>query len=558
MTLRRQAPIGPPLASTVRCRPVGRVGGVLGRSADTSALARALGPNAQVLGADDTDLVVDWDSCWLDGTPVESRERWQALLAAGRLAEVEGAFALGWRGADGTLTLARDAPGERTLFYAPLANGIVFASSLRAVLATGQVPRCLHLPAIATYLSYAYLPGRETLVAGVYELLPGELVVWHQGELTRRAFWSLPSGDPQPRGEEDLRTELRRCLEVAVQRRLPGSETIGAALSGGIDSSLVVALARQHAPVKTFSISFGQGYANEIAFSSLVAEHCQSQHYILDLSPAAILHYLDETIAWLSDPNGDPLTVPNALLFREAASEVAVVLNGEGGDPCFGGPKNVPMLLAELYDQGDSVRERSYLRAHLKCYDDLDQMLTPAVCDALAQMPLEATLTPWLHDARWPHFLSRLQAINITFKGAHHILPKVDALSAVSGVLPRSPLFDRPLVALSCTIPPQLKLKGAVEKYLLKEAGRDLLPQTIIERPKSGMLVPVESWFQGPLLPAARERLLDGLAVWGVVQQDYLHRLLDGRHGGLRPRRGAKIWLLLTLEAWLRQHLSGP
>jgi asparagine synthase (glutamine-hydrolysing) len=216
------------------------------------------------------------------------------------------------------------------------------------------------------------------------------------------------------------------------------------------------------------------------------------------------------------------------------------------------------MLLAELYDQGDGVRERSYLRAHLKCYDDLDQMLAPAVRDTLAPAALEATLSPWLHSTRWPHFVSRLQALNVTFKGAHHILPKVDALSAVSGVLPRSPLFDRALVALSFAIPPQLKLKGARENYLLKEAGRDLLPRAIIERPKSGMLVPVESWFQGPLLPAARERLLDGLAVWRVVQHDYLHRLLDGRLGGLRPRRGAKIWLLLTLEAWLRQHLGAP
>src|SRR5207249_8058124 len=140
----------------------------------------------------------------------------------------------------------------------------------------------------------------------------------------------------------------------AVRHRLPANETVGATLSGGIDSSLVVALARRlhDHPVKTYSISFGEGYANELPFSSQVAEHCGTIHRIVELSPAAIVRHLDETISQLSDPIGDPLTVPNALLFREAAHEVGVVLNGEGGDPCFGGPKNLPMLLSELYDAG--------------------------------------------------------------------------------------------------------------------------------------------------------------------------------------------------------------
>jgi asparagine synthase (glutamine-hydrolysing) len=254
----------------------------------------------------------------------------------------------------------------------------------------------------------------------------------------------------------------------------------------------------------------------------------------------------------LSDPIGDPLTVPNALLFREAAEEVSTVLTGEGGDPCFGGPKNLPMLLAELYSGEAEARERSYLRAHLKCYDDLDRMLTPAVQAALADSPLEGRLGPHFSDPRWRSLVTKLQAINVIYKGGHHILPKVDALSAPFGVRPRSPLFDRAVVELAFAIPPQLKLHGSVEKYLLKQAVRDLLPREIVDRPKSGMLVPVEAWFRGPLLPQARERVLDGLAPFGLFQREYLERLLRGRLGGLRPRHGAKIWLLVTLEAWLR------
>ena len=555
------API--PSREAHRRRACGRIGGLVGVDdfAAAALLERALGDAGQLLTEEDdsANLVVDADCCWENGQPI-GPERWQSLLSTGQLAAVEGAFALAWRGPDGSLTLARDAIGERTLYYAPLPHGVVFASTLSALLASGLVPRSLNLPAVAAYLCYAYIPGRDTLVRGVYELLPGEMVVFNGGQHDSRRFWSLPAEKEADLSEEELRQELRRTLEAAVRRRLPFGEPVGAFLSGGLDSSLVVALARRlhDAAVKTFSISFGRDYPNELPFSSLVADHCGTDHCIVELSPSVVLHHLDDAIGALSDPIGDPLTVPNALLFRAAAAEVGVVLNGEGGDPCFGGPKNLPMLLAELYGNGDPLaRERSYLRAHQKCYDDLDRALTPGVRDALAAAPLEGLLTPLFDDRRWHNFVTRLQALNIALKGAHHILPKVDAESAPFGVVARSPLFDRAVVEMSLAIPPRWKLHGSVEKYLLKRAVEDLLPRSIIERPKSGMLVPVEAWFRGPLLPAARERLLDGLAGYGLVRRDYMEALLEGRLGGVRPRHGAKIWLLLTLESWLRTAFGG-
>ena len=217
-------------------------------------------------------------------------------------------------------------------------------------------------------------------------------------------------------------------------------------------------------------------------------------------------------------------------------------------------------ILAELFGDlynGDAHRERwhraaSYLRAHQKCYDDLAVMLAPDARAAVAHGELEDWVTPYLEDTRWKSFVGRLMSINLLCKGAHHILGKVDALSGPFGVLPRAPLFDRDVVETAFAMPPQLKLRGTVEKYLLKEAVRDLLPREIIERPKSGMLVPVQGWFRGPLLPQARERLLEGLAPWGLFERGYLERLLDGRLAGIHTRRGVKIWLLITLEAWLR------
>ncbi len=495
-----------------------------------------------------------------DCVPAPDDAGWLRLLQEGQLAQTHGPFALACEDRDGTVTLARDAIGERSLFYTLLPDGrVIYASRLQDILATGLVTRELDLTSVATYLSWSYLPGRETLVRGIYKVMPGEVVRVKSGNVTRSRWWSLPGEPEQWRDEDALRGELRERLETAVRRRLPAGRPVGATLSGGIDSSLVVALAGQlhDAPVVTYSVSFGAEYRNELPFSAVVARHCGVEQRIVEITPRVVIDELDRTIALLGDPIGDPLTVPNAMLFREAAREVGVVLNGEGGDPCFGGPKNTPMVLAELFGNlygSDPARHRaaSYLRAHQKCYDDLTAMLDPQAFTAIPAHALEDWVTPYLQDQRWKSFVGRLMSINLLCKGAHHILGKVDALSGPFGVLPRAPLFDRDVVETAFAMPPQLKLRGTVEKYLLKEAVRDLLPREIIERPKSGMLVPVQGWFRGPLLPQARERLLDGLAPWGLFRRDYLERLLDGRLLGIHTRRGVKIWLLITLEAWLR------
>ena len=462
--------------------------------------------------------------------------------------------------------LERDPIGERSLYYAQLGDRLVHALSLRGLLQSHPLPRDLDLASVATYLAWGYLPGRETLVRGVFKVLPGERVEWRNGRIEREFYWSLPPEPSSFSDEDTLRTRLRGVLEAAVRLRLPAGDPVGASLSGGIDSSLVVALAaRLHdAPVHTYSVSFGAGYPNELEFSSLVSRHCNTRHHVVEVTPDAVRRDLDRTIALLGDPIGDPLTVPNALLFAAAAADTKVMLNGEGGDPCFGGPKNVPMVLAEIFGDlyaGEARRHRaaSYLRAHQKCYDDLGEMLTPEALAGIPEGALEDWITPSLEDQRWRSYLARLMAINVRCKGAHHILSKVEALSEPCGIQARSPLFDREVVELAFAIPPQLKLRGTAEKYLLKEAVRDLLPQAILGRPKSGMLVPVQGWFRGPLLPFARERLLEGLAPWGLFRRSWLEQLLDGRLPGIRQRRGVKIWLLVTLEAWLRGVLKpGP
>jgi asparagine synthase (glutamine-hydrolysing) len=501
-------------------------------------------------------LLLEGDRCRVGGQVLESEAAWRGVIEAGALDRVEGAFALAVRSAGDALTLARDPLGQRSLYYTVQRGELWFGSSLIALCEASGLERRLSLRAVATFLAYAYVPHEHTLLEGVFEVLPGETVTFHAGGLQRRAFWQVPAEPDHYLPEPELEAELRAALEDETRWLLPEAGPVAASLSGGVDSSLVVALAKKlHAgPVHTFSITFGDAYRDELPWSSLVAEHCDTLHTVLELTPRVIAAHLDDTVACLGKPNGDPLTVPNALLFRAMAEVAPVALNGEGGDPCFGGPKNQPMLLAELYADGAEAfgTERSYLRAHLKCFDDLAELLTPEALSAACSPPLEAELSPWFEDPRWKTLISCLTAINIRFKGGHHILPKLEALSAPFGVRARSPLFGKQVVELACRIPPELKLHGSIEKYLLKRAVRDLLPEAILDRPKSGMLVPVEGWFQGPLATEARDRILGGLAPLGIFRRAYLERLLDGKLGGLRPRHGVKIWLLVSLEAHLR------
>jgi asparagine synthase (glutamine-hydrolysing) len=524
-----------------------------------AGMRAALGGGAQLLN--ERDCIADADACFLDGERVVD-----FAPAVDRLAEITGSFAIAWRDRAGVVRLASDPIGHRRVYYArPSSGALVFASTLHGVLGSGLVSRHLARSAVPAFLTFAYVPSDQTLIEAVQVLPPGRVLQLDpDGALCIAPFWELPPTPAHFASEATLREQLRHELQCAVARALPEADAaeVGCTLSGGIDSSLVVALARRlhRGPITTYSISFGAEHRNELQWSELVAQHCGATRVVIEASAEDVARELDATVGALSQPNGDPLTVPNTLLFRRAACSTQWLLNGEGGDPCFGGPKNAPMLLAELLDDAEHdplARARSYLRAHQKCYDDLPAMLRPDLVTGLREQPLEQLVEVWLREPRWPGLLDKLMAINVAFKGAHHILPKVDHLSFASGVCPRSPLFDRRIVELSFAIPAGLKRRGAIEKYLLKEAVRDLLPAAILERPKSGMMVPVEAWFKGPLRDFARERLLDGLARWDLFEPRWLQMLLAGRLGGLRPRHGVKIWLLLTLEAWLRKVLQG-
>ncbi len=446
-----------------------------------------------------------------------------------------------------TLFLGRDRTGAYTVYYTTSGMTRWAASDLRSLTPSHST---LDLVALRDYLCCAFVPGTRTLWQDIRELRPGTVLSLPEEQIQQ--YWQLQEsvvGDHrlQWHGEQ-----LRTLLEQVVQEYLPAQEEpVGVFLSGGLDSSSVTALASKfhHAPVHTYSIHFGEKCPNELEFSSLVAKHCATKHHILEITFCQMWEQLPETMRWLDDPIGDPLTVPNLLLGRLARESVRVVLNGEGGDPCFGGPKNQPMLINQLYSAVTQHNPlQAYLRTFQKCASDLPQLLKPDIWTAVRHQPYvfaeDLTSTA--------SYLNRLMALNIKYKGADQILTKVNNLMSAAGLQGRSPLFDQRIVELSMQIPPEYKLSGVQEKAVLKQAVADLLPEQILHRPKSGMMVPVQMGFQHYWQREAKALLLNRkAAIAPYLNQSIIQQWLDYR-GDTWQRYGVKLWLLASLEYWLQ------
>lgn len=471
------------------------------------------------------------------------------------------------------LWLVRDRVGIETLYYST--EGAVRYAGARVADVAREESGEVDAVAVRDYLCCAFVPGERTMWRVLREVRPGAMLRLPDG--ASATYWQVEDRVAErPMPLEFYSTRLRARLEQAVHDCLPGHEPVGVYLSGGLDSSCITALAaRLHAePVHSYSIHFGEECPNELEFSSLVAEHCRTTHHVIEITPDMMWDLLPETMAHLDDPIGDPLTVPNLILGRAAKATVNSILNGEGGDPCFGGPKNQPMLLTQLYRPAFAPRSHvkpdghneqgaaeqllndtpehvaAYLASFQKCATDLPRLLRSEMWERVrgeASVFADAFNSPG-------SYLNNLMFINTRFKGADHILTKVGNLTRSAGLRGCSPLFDDRIVELSLEIPPAYKLEGAREKAVLKAAVADLLPARILERPKSGMMVPVQRWFRerwrrraGALLLSSRARTRR------FFNREVVREWLDYR-GDVWGRYGVKLWLLVSLELWLQAH----
>lgn len=467
--------------------------------------------------------------------------------------------------------LARDGAGHRALYYGQCQGQLVFGVEPKAVVAYPGFERRLNVSSLARYMAFSYSPGQATMLQDVHELMPGHWLSWSPQEraLTQRRYFIFEDAEPErfDEPEEVWPERFVQAFERAIASRLPTreGEPLGLFLSGGIDSSVVAAqLQRQRpGPLRTFSIHFGPEYPHELDFARAVAERCGTEHEEVLIRPKDFLPRLRQIIYALDDPIGDPITVPNFELARYAASQgLRVIFNGEGGDPCFGGPKNLTMMMHHWYggiEEGPRARERAYLASYRRAYEELRHVLAPPT---LAQIDeardLEGVLSPFFEVERPRLFLHKLLAINIRLKGGHLILPKVERMYGASGLVAQSPLFDEEIIRLAFSMPGDMKVRGAVEKYVIKQAYQDALPKQIIDRPKSGMRVPVHYWFQKDLRRYARHILSPReIKRAGIFDPARVKQLLRYETEEGPGRYGIRLWMLLTFELWRRLVIEG-
>ena len=466
------------------------------------------------------------------------------------------------------LVLVRDPLGEKPLYYAAdVAGTLLFASEAKAFLACPAFRVEPDLDSLVKLLVCSFVPGSGTMFRGVHQLGPGSLL---------RVDFDRPSGSAEMRRYFELREHTEdlpeaECVERvlhavrrAVHKRLPADGKVAAFLSGGIDSSAVVALlAEQGVRPVCLSVAFGQDPSEDLGYARTVAQHCGLEHHVLQIEPEDFLPELPSIIYALDDPLCDCIVVPNYLLAREAARTAPVVFNGEGGDPLFGGPKNKFMILGEWYGfLGGYDRARAYLASYHKFYDHLGELLTPELAARTGgSVALEQMVRPFLQDEGMRSFLNRLMHVNIRLKGGQNILVKVEKMVGAHGVVAASPLFDRELTELSFVVPPALKRRGDVEKYVFKRAVEPLLPKTVVYRKKTGMGVPLSDWFRSSVLREyATDLLLSPCALGrGYFRPEFVRALLQGEGvpGAIgHNRSGELLWMLLAIELWHRVYVD--
>jgi asparagine synthase (glutamine-hydrolysing) len=500
------------------------------------------------------------------------------------------AFAL-WDRCRRRLLLARDRVGKKPLFYCFRRGVLSFASELPALLQDASVPREVDPGAIDAYLAYGYVPAPASVFAGVSKLPPAHRLVFDGGAPRIERYWQLDYG--RKRRVDDVRElheEVRATLRAAVGRRLAADVPVGAFLSGGIDSSAVVAAMAERSshPVKTFSIGFADQELDELPRARLVAERFGTEHHELTVEPDAI-ELLPKLVRHYGEPFGDHSALPCFYLAQLAREQVTVALNGDGGDESFAGyqrytsnllaarlerlPGGLRRAIAAAASLAGSPRDPRALGSRAqrfagrlageqrRRYLDQVNVFNPAERAALyapefaARIAPSATdevlLGPW-RQASGAELLDRMLEVDVTAYLPGDLLTKIDIATMAFSLEARSPLLDHELMELAASIPAALKARGTQRKVVLRDALRGWLPDAVLDGRKQGFELPVARWLRGELAPYAREVLLDrGSVERGWARAESIEALLDQHLAGAADH-GRKLWALLTLELWAR------
>lgn len=502
------------------------------------------------------------------------------------------AFSL-WDNKRKRLLIARDRMGQKPLYYTKQAGNFYFGSELPSILAVlPQRPNISH-SAIDLYLSLQYIPEPHTPYEGIHKLPPAHRLIWQDGEIRIERYWDLNYGPKLEDSEEDLIVELGSRLRQAVYMRMISEVPLGAHLSGGIDSSVIVALMSEFSsePVKTFSVGFEETAFSELPFARSVAERYQTDHHEFILSFGDIPTTLEKILQHVGEPFADPSALPLFHLADLTRQHVTVALNGDGGDEAFGGyqrywwdawanrymklprfiTRKIVPAFAKLLPQrvdlpiGSSVlnglsrleqvaaiskkasiyRWGSYFSGELK-----DSLWRSDIVQELEHNAAEQYLIDIYDMAQADNFLDKTLYVDNNAYLPGDLLVKADRMAMAHSLEGRSPFLDHELASWAARLPLRYKTRGLTGKYLLRKAFADLLPEEITRRGKQGFGIPVGAWFKGPLAAWSREILLasgSGLEEW--FNREALTRILDEHKSG-SVNHGKRIYALVMLAMW--------
>jgi asparagine synthase (glutamine-hydrolysing) len=500
------------------------------------------------------------------------------------------AFAL-WDGANGRLMLARDRAGKKPLFYYRGKGFLAFASEIKSLLTLKEISPTINADALPLYLTYGYVPTPDTFYAGVQKLRPGTILTIGPDASTKcRVFWTYPlpsesgSSRAEPRELTLQEDALRRHLRRAVESRMIADVPLGAFLSGGIDSSIIVSLMSQRSaePVRTFSMGFeGDLSYDETPFARLVAAKFHTHHTEFRVRPNAI-ELLEKLLWHYDEPFGDSSAIPTYMVSQLAREHVTVALSGDGGDELFGGyerfaaalwadrlPRSVfsaghalaQIIPAPGHAKSKMRRIRRFLEKAdlplLERYLEWNSFFSESEVRELHLAPIHVSLADSFSEcfAQSAHcsILKRILYLNFKTYLLDDLLVKTDRMSMAHSLEVRCPFLDTALIEWAAGLPDAFKIRGTRLKYILKRAYRGLLPKEILNRDKMGFGVPLGYWMRHELREFSHDMLLGSSArVKDLLDRTAVESYLV-QHQKRVQDHGQKIWALLCLELWLRK-----
>ena len=502
-----------------------------------------------------------------------------------------GMFALAvWDARKCRLLIARDHLGIKPLYYWAGQDKLVFGSELKALVVHPDVPREINLTAIDLFLSLEYIPSPLTIYRNVFKLPPGHILVMEGGELKLSQFWDVPR-QPIGESEDECAETLAGLIKDAVQIRMISDVPLGAFLSGGIDSSAVVAYMSQSSskPVQTFSIGFEDDTYNELPYAEAVARHFRTDHHFQVLNPD-IASLAEQLVQHHDEPFADTSIFPTYLVSKLARQHVKVALSGDGGDELFAG---YDTYLAEqmnfYYGKLPGALRRNVMPAFTNMLPP--QPAKKGMINKVKRMVEGGALDPALQHTRWMIFmdereknslyesdlkeamqdgstagffgeyfhkadsfdvLAQQQYVDMKTYLPDDILTKVDRMSMAVSLEARVPLLDHRIAEFGLNLPPHMKLNGSRTKIILRKALRRVVPDLVLEKPKQGFSIPMKHWLCSSLKPMMQDLLSDHT----VSQRGYfkpqvvstwMREHLDGR-----VNHSHRLWALMVLELWHR------